>query len=104
MLNQKDSALVRADITAIILSLLSPTYDADYIASGTINLPTVLNGETVWVEVKVSVPKENDTADAMAKREDYLARMAAAKERAKARQEKAEKAKAEKEAKAQAKA
>lgn len=47
--------------------------DVGMVASNTINLPTVIDGEECWVEVTVKVPKgtKDEEYDGYGRREDY---------------------------------
>ena len=61
--------------------------DLGFIASNKFNFPTVYNGEEIWVEVTVTIPKENGDEGYM-KREQYGDKVEKRKEREKAKAEK----------------
>ena len=60
------------------------------IASNKFNFPTVYNGEDIWVEVTVAIPKENGDEGYM-KREEYDGKIAKRAEREKKKAEKSAK-------------
>ena len=83
--------------------------DVGMVASNTINLPTVIDGEECWVEVTVKVPKgtKDEEYDGYGRREDYSISLdekadkvakKAAEKAAKIAKQKARKAKAEEKA------
>lgn len=67
------NALRAKAIEAIAAYFIEADEDVGYIASNTINFPTVIDGEEGWVEVTVKVPKgtKDEEYDGYGRREDY---------------------------------
>lgn len=90
-------ATVRSRLVAQLLDYVTQNVEEDValITSGSFNFPIVEDGEEAFVEIVVKIPND-EGEEAYGKREDYLAKVAAAKERAAKAKAKADKAKAKK--------
>lgn len=84
MKNTEKNALRTKYINAIVG--LFTDEDVAFIASNTINFPTVYNGEEAWIEVTVKMPKETGD-DGYMKREEYKMKCEESERKAKEKEE-----------------